>query len=335
MKRFINYLLSSLIVWVLIFGIAELSYSKDPKVFKLGNVQMATLLVQKGLQRFADLTKERTKGEIEIQIFPSSQLGTEQEILEGVQLGTIHMFEGSTGAVGRFLPELEAFAGPYIWRDQDHMLKTVRGPVGQHLTQKLVKNYPMRILDMGWVFGRRNLTTKNTPVRKPADMKGLKIRAQPVTIYLETIKGMGGNPTPIDWKEVYMSLQTGVADGQENPFNVIYSAKLFEVQKYLMLTEHMLQNQTVLISEKVFQNLTAEQQKIILQSAIDAGNYQNDLIAKDEVESLEKLRQAGMTVIGPKEGLDREAFRKATRYVFDLFKEKWEPGFFEKIQAVK
>jgi tripartite ATP-independent transporter DctP family solute receptor len=193
----------------------------------------------------------------------------------------------------------------------------------------------MRILDMGWVFGRRNLTTKNTPVRKPADMKGLKIRAQPVTIYLETIKGMGGNPTPIDWKEVYMSLQTGVADGQENPFNVIYSAKLYEVQKYLMLTEHMLQNQTVLISEKVYQSLTPEQRKIVLQSAIDAGNYQNDLIAKDEVESLEKLKQAGMTVIGPKEGLDREAFRKATRYVFDLFKEKWEPGFFEKIQAVK
>ena len=335
MKRFIKYVLGSLIVWGLIFGIAELGYSKETKIFKLGNVQMPTLLVQKGLQRFSDLVKERTKGEIEIQIFPSSQLGTEQEILEGVQLGTIHMFEGSTGAVGRFLPELEAFAGPYVWRDQDHMLKTVRGPVGEHLTQKLLKNYPMRILDMGWVFGRRNLTTKNTPVRKPADMKGLKIRAQPVTIYLETIKGMGGNPTPIDWKEVYMSLQTGVADGQENPFNVIYSAKLFEVQKYLMLTEHMLQNQSVLISEKVYQGLTPEQRRIVLQSAIDAGNYQNDLIAKDEVESLEKLKQAGMIVIGPKEGLDREAFRKSTRYVFDLFKDKWEPGFFERIQAVK
>jgi len=335
MKRFIKYLLGSLILWVLIFDMAELGYCKDPKVFKLGNVQATTLLVQKGLARFADLVKERTKGEIEVQVFPASQLGTEQEILEGVQLGTIHMFEGSTGAVGRFLPELEAFAGPYIWRDQDHLLKTVRGPIGEHLTQKLLKNYPMRVLDMGWVFGRRNLTTKNTPVRKPADMKGLKIRAQPVTIYLETIKGMGGNPTPIDWKEVYMSLQTGVADGQENPFNVIYTARLYEVQKYLMLTEHMLQNQTVLISEKVFQNLKPEQRRIIQQAAIDAGNYQNDLIATDEVESLEKLKKEGMTVIGPKEGLDREAFRKSTRYVFDLFKDKWEKGFFERIQAVK
>lgn len=335
MKRLIKLMPFFILCLGLVLGTAGLGYAKDPIIFKLGNVQATTLLVQKGLARFADLVKERTKGEIEVQVFPASQLGTEQEILEGVQLGTIHMFEGSTGAVGRFLPELEAFAGPYIWRDQDHLLKTVRGPIGEHLTQKLLKNYPMRILDMGWVFGRRNLTTKNTLVRKPADMKGLKIRVQPVTIYLETIKGMGGNPTPIDWKEVYMALQTGVADGQENPFNVIYTAKLFEVQKYLMLTEHMLQNQSVVISEKVYQSLTPDQRKIVLQSAFDAGNYQNDLIAKDEVESLEKLKQAGMTVIGPKEGLDREAFRKATRYVFDLFKEKWEPGFFEKVQAVK
>ena len=335
MKKAIKFVLSSMLTLVLIFVLVGSGYCKDSKVFKLGNVQATTLLVQKGLARFADLVKERTKGEIEVQVFPASQLGTEQEILEGVQLGTIHIFEGSTGAVGRFLPELEAFAGPYIWRDQDHLLKTVRGPLGEHLTQKLLKNYPMRILDMGWVFGKRNLTTKNTPVRKPSDMKGLKIRVQPVTIYLETIKGMGGNPTPIDWKEVYMALQTGVADGQENPFNVIYTAKLFEVQKYLMLTEHMLQNQSVVISEKVFQSLTPEQRRIIQQSVIDAGNYQNDLIAKDDVESLEKLKQAGMTVIGPKEGLDREAFRKGTRYVFDLFKDKWEKGFFERIQAVK
>lgn len=332
-----NWVIKCILFSVLFLGLT-LGYvnpSESKVALKLGNVQMATLLVQKGLQRFSDLVKERTKGEIDIQIFPASQLGTEQEILEGVQLGTVHMFEGSTGAVGRFLPELEAFAGPYIWRDQDHMLKTVRGPIGEHLNQRLIKSYNMNILDMGWVFGRRNLTTKNTPVYKPADMKGLKIRAQPVTIYLETIKGMGGNPTPIDWKEVYMSLQTGVADGQENPVNVIYNARLYEVQKYLMQTEHMLQNQTVLINEKVFQGFTPEQRKIIQQSCIEAGDYQNTLIAKDEEESLEKLKKAGMTVIGPKEGLDRETFRKGTRYVFDLFKDKWEKGFFEKIQAVK
>jgi TRAP-type C4-dicarboxylate transport system substrate-binding protein len=102
--------------------------AQQPIVIKLGNVQATTDIVQTGLKKFADLVGERTKGQVQVQIFPASQLGTEQELLEGVQLGTVHMFEGSAGSVGRFLPDLEAFAAPYVWRDVDHMMKTVRGP---------------------------------------------------------------------------------------------------------------------------------------------------------------------------------------------------------------
>jgi tripartite ATP-independent transporter DctP family solute receptor len=175
------------------------------KTLKLGDAQPPDLIVQKGLAKFAELIKERSKGAVEVQIFPSSQLGTEQEMIEGVKLGTIDMFQGSTGSVGRFLPELEVFAHPYIWRDTDHMLKVVRGEIGQELSQKLLKQHGMRILDMGWVFGRRNLTTKNTAVKEPADMKGLKIRVQPTAMYLATIRAMGGTPTPIDFNELYSS----------------------------------------------------------------------------------------------------------------------------------
>src|ERR671938_410235 len=96
-----------------------------------------------------------------------------------LKLGTVHMFEGSTGAVGRFLPQLEAFAHPYVWRDTDHMLKVVRGEIGQELARKLLEQHGMRILDMGWLFGHRHLTTRGKPVRTPDDMRGLKIRVQP------------------------------------------------------------------------------------------------------------------------------------------------------------
>ncbi|HYL81066.1 MAG TPA: TRAP transporter substrate-binding protein DctP, partial [Candidatus Acidoferrum sp.] len=105
--------------------------AQQPTIVKLGNVHQADLPIQIGLKRFADLVAERTKGQLQIQLFMASQLGTEQELLEGVQLGTIHMMEGATGAVGRFLPDLEAFSAPYIWRDVNHMVKTVRGPIGQ------------------------------------------------------------------------------------------------------------------------------------------------------------------------------------------------------------
>jgi TRAP-type C4-dicarboxylate transport system substrate-binding protein len=149
MKSLIKSLLFLVLTLGLTFGIAEQGYSQAPIVIKLGNVQATADIVQTGLKKFADLVNERTKGQIQVQVFPASQLGTEQELLEGVQLGSIHMFEGSTGSVGRFLIDLEAFAAPYIWRDPDHMLKVVRGPIGQGLAERLVKAKGIRVLDFG------------------------------------------------------------------------------------------------------------------------------------------------------------------------------------------
>lgn len=298
---------------------------------KLGNVQATGDIVQAGLKKFADLVGERTKGQIQVQVFPASQLGTEQELLEGVQLGTVHMFEGSTGSVGRFLPDLEAFAAPYIWRDPDHMLKTVRGPVGQGLAERLVKAKGIRVLDFGWLFGNRYLTTKSKAILKPDDLKGMKIRVQPTAIYLETIKAMGANPTTMDFKEVYLGLQSGVIDGQENPPFVIFNNKLFEVQKFLMLTAHITQNQAVVINDKFYQGLSPEFRKVLTEAAYEAGNFQNDLILKSEKEYLDKLKEKGMAIVQP----DVKAFREATKDVWKKVSEKWEPGLYGRIQNVK
>jgi TRAP-type transport system periplasmic protein len=310
---------------------AALAPAQQPIVIKLGNVQATADLVQEGLKKFADLVTDRTKGQIQVQIFPASQLGTEQELLEGVQLGTVHMFEGSSGSVGRFLPDLEVFAAPYVWRDVDHMLKTVRGPVGQGLAERLVKAKGMRVLDFGWLFGNRYLTTKSKAIYKPEDLKGMKIRVQPTAIYLETIKAMGANPTTMDFKEVYLGLQSGVIDGQENPPFVIYNNKFFEVQKFLMLTAHITQNQAIVINDKFYQGLSPEFRKILTDAAYEAGNYQNDIVLKSEQEGLDKLKEKGMAVVQP----DLKAFREATKDVWKKVSEKWEPGLYEKIQAVK
>jgi tripartite ATP-independent transporter DctP family solute receptor len=233
--------------------------------------------------------------------------------------------------VGRFLPDLEVFAAPYVWRDVDHMLKTVRGPVGQALAERLVKAKGMRVLDFGWLFGNRYLTTKSKAIYKPEDLKGMKIRVQPTAIYLETIKAMGANPTTMDFKEVYLGLQSGVIDGQENPPFVIYNNKFFEVQKFLMLTAHITQNQAIVINDKFYQGLSPEFRKILTDAAYEAGNYQNDIVLKSEQEGLDKLKEKGMTVVQP----DLKAFREATKDVWKKVSEKWEPGLYEKIQAVK
>ncbi|HWU37910.1 MAG TPA: TRAP transporter substrate-binding protein [Candidatus Acidoferrum sp.] len=312
-------------------GMPKTAGAQQTIVIKLGNVHQVDLPIQVGLKRYADLVAERTQNQLQIQVFPASQLGTEQELLEGVQLGTVHMFEGATGAVGRFLPEMEAFAAPYVWRDVDHMLKVVRGPIGQALADRLVKAKGIRILDMGWIWGNRHLTTRAKAVSRPEDLRGMKIRVQPVGIYLDTIRAMGGNPVPLDAKEVYLGLQTGVIDGQENPPSNIYNAKLYEVQKYVMLTGHILQNNAVAIGEKFYQSLAPALQKALQESAIEAGNFQNDLVLKQEKVDLDRLKEKGMTIVQP----DVRAFREATKDVHKKYADKWEPNFYERIQEVK
>jgi tripartite ATP-independent transporter DctP family solute receptor len=298
------------------------------QVLRLATLQGEGQPSFEGLKRLGELVDERSEGELKVEIFGDGQLGTEQESVEGVQFGTIDMFMGSTGSVGRFLPKLEAFAHPYVWRDVDHMLGVVRGEIGDELTEELVASTGIRILDMGWVFGRRHLTTSETEVLTPADMAGLKVRVQPTEIYLATIEGMGGNPTPMDFKEVYTSLQTGVIDGQENPINVIATRALYEVQDYLMLTGHITQNQTVIVNDQVFQSLSPELQEVLVSATRDAGDYQNEQLEQKEAEQLELIKANGMKIVEP----DVEAFRDATANVHEKFDAAWGEGFFERIK---
>jgi tripartite ATP-independent transporter DctP family solute receptor len=301
------------------------------RTLRIATLQGGVQPSYKGLVRMSELAAQRSNGALKVQVFGDGQLGTEQESIEGVQLGTIDMFMGSSGSVGRFLPKLEAFAHPFLWRDTDHMLKVVRGPIGEELSEELRKKTGIRILDMGWIFGARHLTTKSTAVTKPADMARLKIRVQPTGIYLDTIRAMGGNPTPMDFKEVYTSLQTGVIDGQENPINVIATRQFWEVQGYLVLTGHILQNQAVIISDKSFASLKPEHQKILVQATRDAGDFQNQILGAAEKEQLELVRGKGMKVVQP----DVEAFRKATADVHKKYEGAWGKGFFERLRDTR
>lgn len=306
-------------------------HAQAPRTLRVATLQGVQQPSFKGLVRMAELVEKRSNGALKIAIYGDGQLGTEQESIEGVQIGTIDMFMGSAGSVGRFLPRLEAFAAPYVWRDNAHLLSVVRGPIGEELSNELRQKASIRILDQGWIFGQRHLTTKQTEVKKPADMAKLKIRVQPTGVYLDTIRAMGGNPTPMDFKEVYMSMQTGVIDGQENPLNVIATRAFYEVQGYLMLTGHITQNQVVLISEKTFQALPPAHQQLLVAAAREAGDYQNQLLVDDEKGQLELVRSKGMKVVEP----DKAAFRAATADVYKKFEKAWGPGFYERIRDAK
>ncbi len=311
--------------------VVSMTAQAQQRTLRMATLQGAAQPSYKGLVRMAEIVQQKSDGALRVQVFGDGQLGTEQESIEGVQLGTIDMFMGSAGSVGRFLPRLEAFAHPFLWRDNAHLMAAARGPIAEELSKDLQTKAGIRILDLGWIFGQRHLTTKHTEVRKPADMAKLKIRVQPTGIYLDTIKAMGGNPTPLDFKEVYTSMQTGVIDGQENPLNVIATRAFYEVQGYLILTGHILQNQAILVSEQSYQSLTPAQRTILADAAREAGDYQNKVLADDEKAQLELVKSKGMKVVDP----DVAAFRAATEDVYKKFEKTWGSGFYQRLRDAR
>lgn len=307
------------------------SAAAQEKVLKFATIQATGQPSYKGMEKMAELVAQRTNGALKLQLFADGQLGTEQESTEGVQFGTIDLYMGSSGAVGRFLPSLEAFAAPYLWRDVDHMMKVVRGPIGEEINKEMIAKTGIRLLDMGWFFGARHLATKGFEVKVPADLKGRKIRMQPTTIYIETMRAMGANVISMDFKEVYTGLQTGVIEGLDNPANV-YSARAFwEVINNLNLTGHILQNQVVIINEQLFKSLKPEWQKVLVQAAIEAGDYQTELTLKNDAAAIDQLKQHNVKIVQP----DTAAFRAATANVHKQFEGKWAKGFYERIRDTR
>ena len=295
--------------------------------FKFAEIQPAQGIYARYEQKFAKLVEERTKGTIKVAVFAGGALGGEKDVLEGMRVGSVHL-----SLIGlTLMPFLDVIWGPYVFRDNDHAKKVLQGEIGQSWKDRVLKESGgLRLLDYVY-FGPRQLTTKTTPARTPAQVKGLKIRVMEAPIYLATWRALGASPVPMAWPEVFTGLQQGTIDAQENPYELIVSNSLFEVQKYVMLTAHITQNQAIVINEKFYQGLSPEHRKILTDAAYEAGTFQNELVLKSEKEYLDKLKEKGMSIVQP----DLKAFREATKDVYKKFAEKWEPGLYEKIQAVK
>ncbi|MBP0439492.1 TRAP transporter substrate-binding protein [Tianweitania sediminis] len=283
---------------------------------------------------FAEAVGKHSGNDIAVQVFPSSQLGKLQELAEAVSLGTIAFSHNTAGGIGSLYEPFAALDTPYLYRDVDHLMKVmdVDSPVMQELNQGLIEAANVRVI-YAHHFGRRNLTC-NKAVRKPADLAGEKIRAVPFPIYQTAVEGMGAAPVPVDWSEVPTALATGVVAGQENPVNVILNVKLYEVQSHLMLTGHMSNAEVVVMSEDTWQSMDSKQQEAIKAAALEIRERATKAIQDNEAKETEELRKLGMTVIGPDEGLDLDAFRTSvSKLVEERFGQKYGE-LYEKIRAI-
>jgi tripartite ATP-independent transporter DctP family solute receptor len=282
-------------------------------VLKLGHIAEVSHPYAQGADHFAKLVAEKSGGDMEVQVFPSSQLGSQKDMTEGLIYGTIDMVLTGTADLGQFQPKMSLFDLPFLFKDRAHAYKAL-DTVGMELGQELE---PRGLKLLGYMEnGIRHLTNNVRPVKAPTDMAGLKIRVMSNKIYIETIKSLGGSPTPMAFGELYSAMQQGTVDGQENPSAHIYTKRFFEVQKYASLTAHAYAPEPVLISMITWSKLSDAQKAIIQEAAKEAIAWQRDLSTKEDNEYWDKIKATGKIEVIE---VDRKPFMEATQPVWKEF----------------
>jgi len=283
----------------------------------------------------AKLVKERTNGRIDIQVFPNSQLGGVGELVDGVKSGAISMGHHDFASLGKIVSSTAVFNTPFVYRDAAHAMRATdprQSPALQKINQELVEKGNMRIV-ASLFQGTRELTSKEK-VLSPKDMQGKKYRGVPIKLWSSMLTGMGAVATPVEVSELATALATGLVVGQENPLPNIYTLKLYEVQKYVMMTNHMQSVLSVFINEKVYQGIPAADRKIMEDTMIEVGLKTLDWDRETAARYRKDLEAKGMVFVEEKDGLDVEAFRKAVLAQVNKDFPEWT-GYIDQIRAVK
>jgi tripartite ATP-independent transporter DctP family solute receptor len=276
----------------------------------------------------AEEIKKRTNGRYEISVFPASQLGNENQINEGLGLGTVDMIYTGVAFAASIHKPIGVTNAPYALRDFDHFMAYRASPLFRQIAKGYEDKTKHKVITLTY-YGQRHVTA-NKAINKPEDMKGMKLRVPPAPLFLMFTKSVGANATPIAFAEVYLALQQGTVDGQENPLPTIQSGKLFEVQKYLVLTGHIITPRLVIINDAAWGKI-AEADRAVIKTAIDAATaWQDQEILKQEATLADSFKRGGMVVIEP----DVESFRKPVLdSVPAKFEGKWGKGLWERISA--
>ncbi|MBK7530510.1 TRAP transporter substrate-binding protein [Piscinibacter sp.] len=266
--------------------------------------------------KFAEVVKARSGGRIEVQVAPSAQLGDDAAMVTALRTGALDMSANSQGAVANAVPEYAAFGMPFLFSSPAAAFKLLDGPLGKELADKSAEKG--LVLLGTWDNGIRQMTNSKRPIGKVEDMKGLKMRVPPDATLVDIMKSLGAESQQIKFAELYVALQQGVVDGQENPLVNIHASKLYEVQKHLALTNHQFQMTPFLMSKRSWDKLSDADRKAVQEAAAEATALQRKLSAEADDKLLAELKAKGVQVTTP----DKAAFAKATADVTA----KWEAG---------
>lgn len=298
---------------------------------RFGHANTTAEIAGELFQEFADRVGKKTGGAVTIRVFPAEQLGKEVDLFKQVKEGALDMSAPSMAAASTLVPALEIASAPFLWKDWNEAEAIIRSEAFDPIFDELRDKHSIVPVTRIWYWGWRNMTTQDREVKKPEDLAGLKIRVPESPVWVEMIKAFQAAPTPVPFGEVYTALQQKTVDGQENPIPTIFARKFYEVQGYVAMTRHMLQNNMIVINKNSLERLKPEHREILIGEAARASAMNTYLQQKREISMLEEIRKSGRSKVI--DDVDRDAFAAKAKTVTTAMEGRWGKANIDRVVA--
>ncbi|WP_075222788.1 TRAP transporter substrate-binding protein [Acuticoccus yangtzensis] len=315
-------------------AVSAMPAAAQDMTLRMGTFATATSPWGQAMHAFADIVKEKTDGRIEIAVYTDGQIGGMQQLLTGMQLGTIDMayFDVTVASFMKGAEEMKVAIVPYLFDSKASAAKVLNSDLFQKIYSDIAERTGVRIFSTYGDRSPRAIQTTKGPIEKPEDLKGLRMRVAGIDIYESTFETLGTQITPLGMTEIYNALSRGIVDGQDNGFELAIPPKFHEVAKYWSATDHVYGVTGWFISEQVWNRLSDADKEIFREAGKEAGQVSTDATNALDAEARSILEEAGVTYTEP----DREAFREALKDVYKEYEGKvWPEGLVAQIRALQ
>jgi tripartite ATP-independent transporter DctP family solute receptor len=308
---------------------SSVALAQTKTTLRIGHVTSLQAIAGQGSSKLKEVAEQLSNGEIEVQIFPNSQLGGELEMVSQVRLGTLDMAMAGSGIVAAIEPTFSITELPFIWKSREQAWKVLNGPIGDKMFALLE---PKGIKPLSWgVWDMRGFLTAGFDVSKPEDLKGKKIRVIENPLYVRTIRAYNGNPVPMAWPEVYSALQQKTIDGVETNYHGMSDSKLYEVAKSLAVSDHIWTATVFMINKKKFESLSPKLQEVVVKAGKAAGETMFVNAGKANADAIALMEKNGVKIIRP----ERADFEKAVEPVHKYFANLVGADLLEEVKAAQ
>ena len=320
---------AALVVGAMAMTLQSSAFAQTKTTLRIGHVTSLQAIAGQGSSKLKEVAESLSNGEIEVQIFPNSQLGGELEMVSQVRLGTLDMAMAGSGIVAAIEPTFSITELPFIWKSREQAWKVLNGPIGYKMFALLE---PKGIKPLSWgVWDMRGFLTVGFDVAKPDDLKGKKIRVIENPLYVRTIRAYGGNPVPMAWPEVYSALQQKTIDGVETNYHGMADSKLYEVAKSLAVSDHIWTATVFMNNKKKLETLSPKLKAVIAQAAKEAGETMFVNAGKANADAIALMEKSGVKIVRP----DRADFEKAVDPVHKYFANLVGADLLEEVKAAQ